>query len=108
MSEHVKAALIWVLFHYLGYHKKFMGKLLPRPSYVLKMREMVERNRTLYLKQQFHQKNLKGVYHMAIKVYNGLPYELKEISSYPKKVKANLKDFLYTNSFYALEEFFNR
>jgi hypothetical protein len=59
-----------------------------------------------------HQINLaiygKGVYHMAIKVYNGLPNELKAISSYPKKFKANLKDFLYTNSFYKLEEFFNR
>jgi hypothetical protein len=59
-----------------------------------------------------HQVNLaiygKGVCHMAIKVYNGLPYELKANFSYPKKFKANLKDFLYTNSFYTLEEFFNR
>jgi hypothetical protein len=44
MSEHVKAALIWVLFQYLGYHKKFMGKLFPRLSYTLKMREMVKCN----------------------------------------------------------------
>jgi hypothetical protein len=48
---------------------------------------------------------LKGVYHMAIKVYNGLPYELKAISSYPQKFKANLKDFLYTNSFYTWKNF---
>jgi hypothetical protein len=41
-------------------------------------------------------------------VYNGLPYDLKANSSYPKKFKANLKDFLYTNSFYSMEEFFNR
>jgi hypothetical protein len=44
-----------------------------------------------------HQVNLaiygNGVYHMAIKVYNGLPYELKTNFSYPKKFKANLKDF---------------
>jgi hypothetical protein len=50
----------------------------------------------------------KSVYHMAIKVYNGLPYELKTNISYPKKFKANLKDFLYANSFYTMEEFFNR
>jgi hypothetical protein len=30
-----------------------------------------------------------------------------KLSTYPKKFKANLKDFLYTNSFYTLEEFFN-
>jgi hypothetical protein len=48
------------------------------------------------------------VYHMAIKVYNGLPYELKANFSYPIKFKANLKDFLYNNSFYTLEEYFNR
>jgi hypothetical protein len=50
----------------------------------------------------------KGVYHTAVKVFNGLLYNLKEISNNPKKFKANLKDFLYSNSFYTLEEFFNR
>jgi hypothetical protein len=50
----------------------------------------------------------KGVYHMAVKVFNGLPYNLKEISNNPKKFKANLKGFLYSNSFYTLEEFFKR
>jgi hypothetical protein len=44
-----------------------------------------------------HQVNLaifsKSVYHMAVKVYNRLPYELKTNISYPKKFKANLKDF---------------
>jgi hypothetical protein len=35
----------------------------------------------------------KGVYHMAIKVFNGLPDTLKINSSDPKKFKANLKDF---------------
>jgi hypothetical protein len=32
----------------------------------------------------------KGVYHMAVKVFNGLPYNLKELSNNPKKFKANL------------------
>jgi hypothetical protein len=50
----------------------------------------------------------KGVFHMATKVYNELPYDLKKISGNPKKFKVNLKDFLYTNSFYTVEEFFNR
>jgi hypothetical protein len=47
---------------------------------------------------------------MAIKVFNGLPDTLKIYSSDPKKFKANLKEFLYTsmNSFYTMEEIFNR
>jgi hypothetical protein len=59
-----------------------------------------------------HQVNLaifsKGVYHMAIKVFTGLSDTLKINSSDPKKFKANLKEFLYMNSFYMMDEFFNR
>jgi hypothetical protein len=44
------------------------------------------------LNLHMHQINLaifsKGVYHMAVKFYNGLPYTLKTNSSYPKKFKA--------------------
>jgi hypothetical protein len=47
----------------------------------------------------------KGVYHMVIKVFSGLPDTLKINSSDPKKFKANLKEFLYMNSFYTVEEF---
>jgi hypothetical protein len=50
----------------------------------------------------------KGVYHMAVKVFNGLPRNLKEISNNPKKFKANLKGFLHSNSFHTLEDFFKR
>jgi hypothetical protein len=64
------------------------------------------------LKLHMHQVNLaifsKGVYHMAIKVFNELPDTLKINSSYPKKFKANLKECLHVNSFYTMEEFFNR
>jgi hypothetical protein len=42
---------------------------------------------------------------MTIKVYSGFPYEYKANFTYPKKFQANLKDFLYTKSFYTLEEF---
>jgi hypothetical protein len=31
---------------------------------------------------------------MAVKVFNGLPYNLKEFSNNPKQFKANLKGFL--------------
>jgi hypothetical protein len=49
----------------------------------------------------------KGVYHTAVKVFNGLPYNLKVNLTNTKKFKVKLKDFLYSNSFYSLEEFFN-
>jgi hypothetical protein len=49
----------------------------------------------------------KGVYHTAIMVFNGLPNELKEISDNSKTFKSELKEFLYSNSFYTLEAFFN-
>lgn len=56
-----------------------------------------------------HQVNLtkygKGVYHMGVKIYNGLPYNLKVISNDTNKFKVSLKEFLYLNSFYTLEEF---
>jgi hypothetical protein len=64
------------------------------------------------INSEIHQVNWaiydKGVYHMTVKGFNGLPYNLKEISNNPKKFKANLKDFLHSNSSYILEEFFKR
>jgi hypothetical protein len=50
----------------------------------------------------------KGVYHTGVKVYNALPYKLKEISDNPKRFKSVLKEFLYLHSLYTLDEFFNR
>jgi hypothetical protein len=49
-----------------------------------------------------------GVYHMAARIYNALPKELKLISNDINKFKTNLKKFLYRNSYYTLDEFFNR
>jgi hypothetical protein len=37
----------------------------------------------------------KGVYHMAVNVFNELPYNLKANLSNTKKFKIKLKDFLY-------------
>jgi hypothetical protein len=44
-----------------------------------------------------------GVYHMAIRIYNGLLNKLKIISN---KFKASLKEFLHLKSYYTLDEFF--
>jgi len=47
----------------------------------------------------------KGVYYSGIKVFNGLPRALKDISSKPGKFKIVLRKFLQTRSFYSLDEF---
>jgi hypothetical protein len=48
----------------------------------------------------------KGVYYSGIKIFNGLPQAIKDISSMPKKFKIALKHYLLTHSFYSLDEFF--
>jgi len=50
----------------------------------------------------------KGVYYSGIKVFNGLPRALKDISSKPDKFKIALRKFLQTRSFYSLDEFFDK
>jgi len=48
----------------------------------------------------------KGVYYLGIKIFNGLPKAIKNISTKPKKFKTALKHYLLTHSFYSLDEFF--
>jgi hypothetical protein len=62
----------------------------------------------LHMHQVHLAKYSKGVYNMDVKVYNGLPYNLKANFSNSKRFKANLKEFFYSNSFYTMEEFFKR
>jgi hypothetical protein len=49
----------------------------------------------------------KGTYCMVIKIYNSLPTQIKETAYDPKQCRKNLKSFLYLNSFYTLQEYFN-
>ena len=49
----------------------------------------------------------KGIYYFGIKVFNSLPYHIKNLSHKTKQFKSTLKSFLYTNSFYSLGEYFN-
>jgi hypothetical protein len=87
--------------------------------FVAKNRDMFDTNKSHYEINTRHimdirmtQVNLaiygKGVYHMAVRIYNALPNTLKEISKDIKKFKYNLKEFLYFNSFYTLDKFFMR
>jgi hypothetical protein len=49
----------------------------------------------------------KGTCYMAIKIYNSLAIQIKETAYDPKQFRKNLKSFLYLNSFYTLQEYFN-
>jgi hypothetical protein len=48
----------------------------------------------------------KGTHCMGIKVYNSLPVYLKQLTNKSKHFKIALKDFLTSQSFYTLEEYF--
>ena len=49
----------------------------------------------------------KGVYYSGEKNFNNLPSEIKNVAGNKKKFKIALKKFLYTYSFYTLEEYFS-
>ena len=48
----------------------------------------------------------RGFYHVGLKVFNSLPTYIKDIFFNVKEFKHLLKTFLYLNSFYMLEEYF--
>jgi hypothetical protein len=49
----------------------------------------------------------KGVINMGIKICNNLPSFIKESNTTPQEFKSLLKSFLYSNTFYTLDEYFN-
>jgi hypothetical protein len=50
----------------------------------------------------------KGAYYSGVKIFNKLPSNIKNVNGNITKFKTTLKRFLYTNSFYTLEEFFEQ
>jgi hypothetical protein len=50
----------------------------------------------------------KEAYYLGIKIFNNLPLEIKNVAGNQKKFKIALKKFLYTYSFYTLEDYFNQ
>jgi hypothetical protein len=50
----------------------------------------------------------KGTYYSGIKIYTKLPLEVKSVAGNQKEFKTSLKKFLYTYSFYTMEEYFNQ
>jgi len=64
------------------------------------------RKNDLHLPQVSQAMYQKEVYYPGIKIFNGLPKAIKDISRRPKKLIIALKHFLHTHSFYSLDEFF--
>jgi len=50
----------------------------------------------------------EGVYYSDIKIFNGLPKAITNISSKPEKFKIAPKHCLLTHSFYSADEFFSK
>jgi len=49
----------------------------------------------------------KGTYYSGIRVFNGLPSQIKDLSHNKNQFKRDLKNFLYFHSFYNLDEYFS-
>jgi hypothetical protein len=49
----------------------------------------------------------KGVYYSAIKIFNNLPHNIKDLANEPIPFQDALKSFLLVNSFYNGNEYFN-
>ena len=65
----------------------------------------------LYLPQANLTIYQKGAYYSGIKIFNNLPFEIKNVAGNQKNKKGNkiaLKKFLHTCSFYTIEEYFSQ
>ena len=108
-----------------GLFKKF--QILPLKSqYMLSLLMFVVQNRTIFLTNTGNyildsrqrnnwylpQANLniyqKGDYYSGIIFFNNLTSEIKNVAGNQKNFKIALKKFLYTYSFYTLEEYFSQ
>jgi hypothetical protein len=62
----------------------------------------------LYLPQANLTIYQRGAYYSGIKIFNKLPLEIKNVAGDQKKFKIPLKKFLYTYSFYTMEEYLSQ
>jgi hypothetical protein len=62
-------------------------------------------NMNMHLNQVNLEKYGQGVYHMAVKIYNGLPKNLKIIANDINNFKVKFKEFLIPDGFYTLDKF---
>ena len=103
---------------------KILNILPLKSQYIFSLLLFVAKNRDLYeLNSEIHNINTryssdlhtpmanlatfqKGLYYFGIKVFNHLPTSIKKLSHDKNQCKIALKNFLFINSFYSLEEYF--
>jgi hypothetical protein len=68
----------------------------------------IRNNFDLYCPQTNLSVCLRGPYYFSIKFFNHLPLNIKELSYNAKQFRIALRAFLYSTSFYTLEEYFNQ
>jgi hypothetical protein len=49
----------------------------------------------------------EGIYYMGQKIFNSLPSDIKDKIDNGREIKRLIRNFLYCNNFYSLEEYFN-
>ena len=100
--------------------------ILPLKSqYILSLLTFVSNNKEQYFTNSeihnintWHTSNLhlprthlniyqKGVYYSGIKIFNSLPRDIKTYNDNPRTFKKAVQNFLYTNSFYSLNEYYD-
>ena len=74
----------------------------------IKSHNLETRQSNLYIPQANLTIYQKGAYYSGIKIFNQLPSHIKNVNGNIVKFKTTLKKFLYTNSFYSLEEYFDQ
>jgi len=50
---------------------------------------------------------LKGPYYMGVKLFNGLPPQIKDLTNNVKQFESALLGFLHQHTFYTIDEYFN-
>jgi len=96
------------------------------PLYIYQLIKFVNRNEELYVSNnKIHNHNTRqnknlqqpvanftqyqnGVLYNGTKMYNNLPSYIKKETSNTKKFAKVLKEYLYENAFYTLEEFYKK
>jgi len=92
--------------------------ILSLPTFVSNNREQYFANSEIHIINTRHTSNLhlprahlniyqKGVYYSGIKIFNSLPRDIKTCIYIPRTFKKAVKKFLYTNSFYSLNEYYD-
>jgi hypothetical protein len=49
----------------------------------------------------------KGIYYMGQNIFNSLPLDMKDKNGNGREFKRLIRNFLYFNNFYSLEEYIN-